>query len=108
MSNKRAPKHLSAEAQRWWRKLYQEYDIDDRGGLLLLMTAMEAFDSMRDAQRIIADEGRMIEDRFGQRKSHPMCTVEKDSRSQMLESLKALNLDVVPLHDAPGRPVNSY
>lgn len=73
-----------------------------------MQTAMESFDSMRDAQRIIADEGRMIEDRFGQRKSHPMCTVEKDSRAQMLSSLKALNLDIQPTHDAPGRPVSAY
>ncbi len=69
---------------------------------------MEPFDSMRDAQRIIEAEGRMVTDRFGQKKKNEMCMVEKDGRSQMLSCLKMLNLDVEPSHDGPGRPVNQY
>jgi hypothetical protein len=30
--------------------------------------------------------------------------VERDSRAQWLAALKALNLDLEPLHDKPGRP----
>lgn len=95
------PKHLSAEARRWWRAIMDDYEIDDPGGLLLLQTAMEAFDRMRSAQRAVEVEGATQEDRFGQLKPHPMLTTERDARSQMILALKGLNLDLEPLRDKP-------
>ena len=98
------PKTLSREAARWWRKLIAEYEIEDEAGYLILMTALEAFDRMRQAQTVLDDETLIVKDRFGQAKAHPLCTVERDSRAQMLAALKALNLDVEPLNPRPGRP----
>ena len=89
-----APDHLSADARAWWDHLTNEYDIADSGGRLLLQTAMEAFDRMRGAAARVAEDGEMVADRFGQLKAHPMLTVERDARSQMLMSLKQLNLEV--------------
>lgn len=99
-----APDHLTDDAKDWWNRLQDEYAIDDRAGLLLLQTAMEAFDRMRDAQAAIAQDGLTVPDRFGQLKNHPATTVERDARSQLLTALKALNLDLEPLRDGPGRP----
>lgn len=99
-----APKVISREAKRWWSKITEEYEIDDAAGLLLLQTAMEAFDRMRDAQGIIEKEGATILDRFDQTKSHPQLTVERDARSQMIMALKSLNLDLEPLTNRSGRP----
>ena len=98
------PKQLSGEAQGWWRKLCDEYVLDDEAGKLLLQTALEAFDRMREAQVIVKRDGASIRDRFDQIKAHPLLTVERDARAQMVMSLKALNLDIEPLRDAPGRP----
>ena len=98
------PKTLSREACRWWRRLTSEYEIGDDAGRLILATALEAFDRMRQAQAVLATDGLSIKDRFGQVKSHPLCVVERDSRGQMLAALKALNLDIEPLRDNPGRP----
>ena len=67
------------------------------------MTALEAFGRMREAQTVIAVEGLQISDRYDQMKAHPACGIEKDSRSQMLTSFKALNLDIEPLSKG-GRP----
>jgi P27 family predicted phage terminase small subunit len=103
----RAPKNLSKEAQRWWRKIVDEYGIDDSGGLAILQVLCEAFDRMRKAQQILEDEGMCVTDRFAQIKSHPMCSVERDARAQVLQGLKALNLDLEPLRDMPGRPAGS-
>ncbi len=100
----KAPKTLSREAARWWRKLIAEYIIEDEAGRLLLMVALEAFGRMRQAQAALAEEGLTVTDRFGQAKAHPLCTVERDSRAQMLAALKALNLDLEPLRDRVGRP----
>lgn len=101
---KRAPKNLSAEAKAWWRKLQNEYEITDQAGCLLLQTALEAFDRMRECQQTISNDGQTVKDRFEQDKAHPLLSVERDARSQMLSALKALNLDIEPLRDAPGRP----
>ena len=67
MKPKRAPKHLSKEGKALWDKLFNEYTIEDEAGLLILQTAMEAFDRMRGAQAVIAVVGMMIEDRFFQK-----------------------------------------
>lgn len=99
MNPKRPPKTLKSEARRLWREVVSEYQIEDSTGLLILQTALEAFDRMRQAQNIIAAEGPTCLDRFGQKKAHPLLTVERDSRSQMLQAFKALNLDIEPLRD---------
>lgn len=101
---KTAPKGLSTEAKAWWKRLRTEYEIEDDAGLLLLQTGLEAFDRMRHAQDAIRAEGMTVLDRFGQRKAHPLLPAERDARAQMLAALRALNLDVEPLQDRPGRP----
>src|SRR5574341_1243052 len=103
-SEPRPPSHLSREAKRWWRALEAEYSIDDPGGLLLLQTAMEAFDRMRAASAKIVEEGPTTRDRFGQERVHPAIDIERHSRTALLASLRALNLDLEPLKDFIGRP----
>lgn len=98
------PKRLSVEAQEWWRNLLEEYGIEDEAGRLLLQTAMEALDRMRLAQNAVKRSGATYKDRFGQPKPHPLLSVERDARAAMLAALKALNLDLEPLRDGPGRP----
>jgi P27 family predicted phage terminase small subunit len=102
-----APKGLTPEARRWWRKLTGEYDIRDEGGLLLLETALTALDRMRQAQAQIAKDGPIVRDRWGQAKPHPATVVERDSRTGMLAALRAMHLDLEPLHKGPGRPGGS-
>lgn len=95
---------LSTEARAWKKKLTAEYQITDPAGLLLLQTALEAFERMNQARALIEKHGAVTVDRFGQLRANPATTIERDSRAAMLASLKALNLDVEPLRDAAGRP----
>jgi len=99
-----APKHLTKEARQWWEKITNEYDITDQAGRLLLQTAMEAHDRLKQAQAAIKRDGATVKDRFDQDKPHPLLTTERDARSQMMAALKALNLDLEPLQNGPGRP----
>lgn len=101
---KKAPGHLTDEGRQWWRRIVKEYGIDDDAGLLLLQTGLEAFCRMRECQAVISTDGAVIKDRFDQPKPHPLLSVERDSRAQMLAALKQLNLDLEPLRDGPGRP----
>ncbi|MBE7543781.1 MAG: hypothetical protein HS123_15590 [Solibacteraceae bacterium] len=96
------PRHLSKEA-RVVVRLVQEYTIDDTPGLLVLEATLEAFDRLRGAQKVLAEEGITLADRFGQPRQHPATMVERDARTALMRGLKALNLDVV-LPGAVGRP----
>ncbi len=103
-SRVKPPNGLSAEARAWWESIRTEYDVSDPGGLLILQSAVEAFDRMRQAQRRLKREGLTVTDRFGQSKANPLTLTERDSRSAMLAALKALNLDIVPTEPRVGRP----
>ena len=84
----------------------EEYELTDEAGQLILQTALEAFDRMRQAQARLKKEGLTVLDRFDQPKAHPLCTVERDNRAQMMAAIKQLNLDLEPLKDR-GRPKGS-
>lgn len=106
--SKPAPSGLSPEAQRWWRSIVAEYQISDGAGLLLLQSALEALDRVRAAQAAIAADGLVQSGSKRQPRAHPLLAVERDARSAMLAALKALNLDLEPLRDRPGRPAGSF
>ena len=92
MKSTAAPKHLSAEAARLWDRLRDEFGITDAGGLLLLRSALEAFDRLQQAREILAREGPIVRDRFGQPKPHAAVGVERDARGQMHSALRLLQL----------------
>ena len=100
----KAPKHLTPEARRIWKGIIDEYDIDDAAGLNILRVSLEAFDRAQTARAQIDIDGMTVQDKAGQVKPHPLLPVERDSRAAFLAGLKALNLDLEPLRNSPGRP----
>jgi hypothetical protein len=101
------PKGLSAAAKRWWWRLLDEHDITDAAGLLLLEQALRCFDRAEGARALLDADGAVVRDRWNQLKQHPAAAIERDSRSGTLQALRALNLDLEPLREAPGRPGGS-
>lgn len=99
---RKAPDGLSDEAKRWWATIIEEYEVDDNAGYLLLATALESFDRMREAQEIIKRDGCVVRDRFQQMRQHPATLVERDAKNMMLRSLKSLNLDIIPASPLRG------
>lgn len=104
MKRLRTPSHLKPAGAKLWRELVDEYGIADAAGLALVSTAAEALDRVKAAQTAIEEHGACVTDRYGQVKVNPACGLEKDARNGLLAALKALNLDLEPLRDAPGRP----
>jgi len=100
----RFKKNVRPEAKKEANRFIDEYGISDTGGLHYIKTFASAFTLELDSTDIVQKEGLTILDRFGQVKAHPLCSVIRDARSQKLAALKALNLDLEPLHDGPGRP----
>lgn len=98
--------HLSDEARGLWEKINAEYVLDTAVQSILL-TGLEAHDRMRQAQAIVARDGLVQVDRFGQSKPHPAVAIERDARAAWRQHIKDMGLDLEPLHDGPGRPANS-
>ena len=103
----RFKKNVRPEAKKKARLYKTEYGISDAYGLDLLETYADAFTTELNCQDIVDRNGLTFLDRFGQVKSHPLCSVIRDSRAQKLAALKALNIDLEPLNDKPGRPAGS-
>jgi P27 family predicted phage terminase small subunit len=87
-----APKHLADEEAGLFRRLVAEFQIDDSNSVSLLTVAMEAHARMREAREQLAAEGTVIEDRFGQKRTHPAVAIERDARADYLRAMRVLNL----------------
>jgi len=98
------PRHLSPSARLLWRGLVEEYALDDVAALAILTAGLEAFDRAAAAKALLDADGPVVTDRWGQKKTHPAASVERDNRAAWMSALKQLNLDVEPLRDGPGRP----
>lgn len=103
-NTQKAPKSLSKETKKVWKSIVSDYAISDEAGLKILRVALEAFDRAQAARVQIDRDGLTLPDRFGTLKPHPLLSTERDNRAAFLAGLKALNLDLEPLRDGPGRP----
>jgi phage terminase small subunit len=97
------PKGYSGEARRLWRHVVASWGLDP-AAIAILDQACRALMRVRQAQRLVDAAGIVVKDRFGQDKPHPGMMIELTAQQTMLTNLRALNLDLEPLHDGPGRP----
>jgi phage terminase small subunit len=95
---------LSRPAREWFDRLRAAHRISEAGPLELLQSAAESWDRIREARRLLADEGLVTLDRFGQRVPHPAIRIETSARAQMLQALKQLG---IPAGKAVGRPAQA-
>ena len=98
------PKHLSPEARAIWLGLVDEYGINDVAGTVLVTAACECWQRVREAMLLVAKDGAVTVDRWGQQKLSPAANLERDARASMLAAFRALNLDIQPVRDKLGRP----
>lgn len=98
-----SPKGYSAEARRLWRDVVEGWTLDPPA-LTILDVACRSLMRCREAQALITRDGPVVTDRFQQKKPHPSVAQERDAMQTLLRSLRALNLDIEPLHNRPGRP----
>jgi P27 family predicted phage terminase small subunit len=101
------PKGLSVDAKTWWKRLHDEFDLEDEGAAFLLESAIRSFDRMNQAAELVEKHGVCTLDRYQQLKPNPAVAAERDARAAMLSAFKALNLDVIPTRAGPGRPAGA-
>lgn len=97
-------KKLSRRATRSLKAIARDYSIADDAGRDLLEARAEAWDLWHRAQEQVDREGLTVPGDRGGTKAHPLLAVIRDARAQFLAATKALNLDLEPLRDGPGRP----
>jgi P27 family predicted phage terminase small subunit len=93
------PSHLREATRDWWKRVSQEYDLEEHH-LRLLTLAAEAYDRCEQARQILAEAGPVYQDRFGQPRAHPMLAVERDSRLAFARLLREMCLDLEPIPEA--------
>lgn len=98
----RAPTSLSKASQRIWRAIDGEWQLDT-SGLLLLRTALEAYDRYTEAREAVSRDGMTYTTESGYMRPHPLLQVEKESRAAFLGAWRSLGLDIEPPGEV-GRP----
>jgi phage terminase small subunit len=99
MNNRKSTSELSPEAKTLHARLKKEWRITDGAGSLTLLTLCQSLDRLREAQGILATDGIITTDRWGQKKAHPASTIEREARAGLLACLKGLNLDLESLEE---------
>ncbi len=91
----RAPRHLSADAKKWWKYVVATYELAPEH-VRLLRLASEAWDRAQQARETLQEQGTYYNDRFGQPRTHPAVAVERDSRAAFAKLLRQLDLEGEP------------
>ena len=89
------PRHLSQDARAWWRVVVARYELEEQH-LRILQLAAEAWDRADQARKILAKEGVVVTDRFGQRRKHPAVSIEEQARLAFVRLLRELDLEGEP------------
>jgi phage terminase small subunit len=97
-------KTVRPEAKKDAKQFILKFGIKDPAGIHLVETFADAYTLELNSMDIVQRDGLSYRDRFNQIKSHPLCSVIRDARAQKMAALKALNLDLEPLNQGPGRP----
>jgi len=85
---------LSREASAMKKRILTEYQITDQAGLEILARALESFDRMQAASKIIDRDGMTVKNRFDELREHPALNTERKARAQFLLAMKQLNFDI--------------
>ncbi|MCB2184018.1 MAG: hypothetical protein KQH63_18485 [Desulfobulbaceae bacterium] len=99
----RAASHLQNEGKRFWRKVLNEFQLEDSHHLKILQVACECLDRITEARAEVEKEGAYIKDRFNQTKEHPGQKTERDNKILFARLIRELQLDIPPEDPRPPR-----
>ena len=95
MTPKRPPRHLGKDGRALWKEVYAAFELGTHQERILCL-ACEALDRSVQARHLLADEGPVVLNRFGEKRAHPAVAIERDSRLACIRAIRELNLGVGP------------
>lgn len=100
MDKRKIPKHLSKQAQLWVKSVLSDYELEDSAYNLLVLAA-ETLDRANEARAIIDKEGLTCSNRYGEIRTRPEVTIERDCKDLYRRLLRELNLSETPEDSRP-------
>ena len=86
-----APEGLSESSRLLWRKILDEYAMDDSTpGLELLESALRSRDVAERARDTLERDGLTFTDKHGQPRAHPAAQIHRDARAAYVSTLRTL------------------
>ena len=97
------PDWVQPPERAFWEATVRDYVIEGPA-LAMLEVACSAMQRLREARDVLDREGLVISGRYeGMTRQHPLVTVERDARVQLLRALRELDLDGASLPTPKGR-----
>jgi phage terminase small subunit len=90
------PAHLGEHSAAFWRRMVEDYDLDEAPARELLRLACEAMDRAEQARAQLDVDGLTITDRYGQVKPHPAASIEVQNRTAVARLLRELRVTDPP------------
>ena len=87
------PDTLTPKAREFWKRVQEEFRIEDSAGLEVLTQAGRALDRMTEAADKVFHDGMLVVDRWHQQKAHPAVKIEIDCRNSFLSCMRLLGCD---------------
>lgn len=106
MKRKKAPSDLGPAGRRFWKKVLDEYLLEETHDLERLRLAAKALDRIAEAEKVLDAEGPYIKDRFSQVREHPAMKTMRDFMTVHLRAVRELGLDLTTGPDT--RPTSRY
>jgi hypothetical protein len=100
------PRNLGPDGQSLWRRVMEEYEIEDCGGIEMLAQACQSLDRAEALRREIERDGEVLRV-GGTVKDHPALKHELANRAFVVRTLARLGLNFEPVKPSVGRPGNS-
>jgi P27 family predicted phage terminase small subunit len=88
-----APAHLADPEREIWADVMREWS-GTAASHAVLLAGLEAHQRARECREIISAEGLTVTGRDGQAKSHPLCTVERDSAAAFQRTFRTLGIKI--------------
>jgi hypothetical protein len=101
------PRALGVAGLALWQAIQTEYNIQDRGGIEMLLVGCQALDRAERLRACIDADGDVIHTRSGVPKAHPAIKDELGCRAQVMRAIEKLGLNFEAIKSI-GRPPGSF
>lgn len=102
---KPCPSDLGKAGRKFWRKVLQQFTLEDEHDLERLHVAATCLDFISKYRQVLEEEGQFFLDRYNQPKEHPAAEGIRKNQICYLRAIRELGLD---LDTSDTRPPPRY